>query len=356
MPRVFHIVISSTHFGGVERYVCDVAAETASRGWEVAVVGGDTDRMSAALGTRVRWEPGSTPLQSLRSVLRLGRWDISHAHMTAAEAIAVATRRVHRAPVVSTRHFAAMRGASRVGRVIAPWIANGLAREFATGEFVAQHLERPPAAVVLSGVPQSRCLWRPTNRVVLVLQRLAVEKDTVTALRAWQASQLVADGWSLRVVGEGSQQRELERLVASEAIRGVVFTGGTDNVAGELQRAGILLASAPGEPFGLAVLEAMAAGVPVVACASGGHLETVGLVEGAAMFPPRDPAAAATALRSLLSDSKRARMSAEGQRIVAERFTVTQHVDRLLAQYEAVQAEATARRHNAAGTGYCDRS
>ena len=346
MSRVFHIVISSSPFGGVERYVCDVAAETASRGWEVAVVGGDTERMPAALGSRVRWELGSTPLESLRSVLRIGRWDVCHAHMTVAEAIAVATRRLHRAPVVTTRHFAAARGASRAGRAIAPWIANGLAREIATGEYVAQHLERPPAAVVPSGVPQSPCLWRRANRVVLVLQRLAVEKDTITALRAWQTSQLVGDGWSLRIVGEGSQQRELESVVASEAIRGVTFTGWTDNVASELQRAGMLLASAPSEPFGLAVLEAMAAGVPVVACASGGHLETVGLVEGAAMFPPGDPATGAIALRSLLSDSKRARLSAEGQRIVAERFTIERHVDRLLAQYEAVQAEATTRRHS----------
>lgn len=347
MPRVIHVVISSTPFGGVERYVCDVAAETASLGWEVAVVGGDPDRMRAALGSRMRWEPGSTPLESLRSVLRLGRCDVIHAHMTKAEAIAVATRRVHHAPVVSTRHFAAVRGASRVGRVVAPWIAKGLAGEIAPSEFIARHLERPPAAIVPSGVPQSPNLWSTENRVVLVLQRLAVEKDTVTALQAWRLSQLVGDGWSLRIVGEGSEQPELERVVASEEIGGVTFAGWTDTVANELRSAGILLASAPSEPFGLAVLEAMAAGIPVLACACGGHLETVGLVEGAAMYPPGDAAAAATALRSLLSDSKRARLSAEGQRIVAERFTIKQHVDRLLAQYEAVQGEATVRRDNA---------
>ena len=59
MPRVVHIVTTG-HFAGVERYVCDVAVETASRGWEVAVVGGNATRMPAALGNRVRWEPGTT--------------------------------------------------------------------------------------------------------------------------------------------------------------------------------------------------------------------------------------------------------------------------------------------------------
>ena len=109
MPRVLHIVVTDL-FAGVERYVCDVSTETARRGWEVAVVGGNAERMRATLGSDVRWEPGATLRESLRSVLRLGRWDICHAHMTAAETVALATRRVHRGNVVSTRHFAEEEG------------------------------------------------------------------------------------------------------------------------------------------------------------------------------------------------------------------------------------------------------
>jgi glycosyltransferase involved in cell wall biosynthesis len=337
MPRVVHIVTTGG-FAGVERYVSDVALETASRGWDVVVVGGDSERVPAAVGTAVRWERGATPLECVRSVFRVGRSDITHAHMTIAEAIAVATRPVHRAPVVSTRHFAARRGTSRAGWVVAPFIAARIAREIAVGKFVAQHIERQPAAVVESGVAESPCLWRPENHVVLVLQRLEAEKDTVTALRAWHASGLVDDGWSLRVVGDGSQRRSLEHVVSSEAIRGVTFAGWTDNVADELKAAGVLLAPAAAEPFGLAVLEAMSAGVPVVACASGGHLETVGLLEDAALFAPRDPSSAATALRSLISDSMRAQMSVAGRRVVAEQFTVERHVDRLLAEYAVVRS------------------
>jgi len=260
--------------------------------------------------------------------------------MTAAETVAVATRRVHRAVVVSTRHFANRRGESRAGRLAAPWIAAGISREFAIGEFVAGHLERPPAAVVVSGVPESPCLWRRANRAVLVLQRLEPEKDTMTALRAWQASQFADEGWSLRIVGEGSQLRMLDRCVEAERISGVTFTGWTADVSSEMQRAGILLASSPAEPLGLAVIEAMAAGVPVVASASGGHLETVGLLAGASLFPPGDGAAAAAALRSLLSVATRAKLSADGRRLVAERFTIEGHVDRLLVEYEAARRGA----------------
>jgi glycosyltransferase involved in cell wall biosynthesis len=339
MPSVVHIVMTG-NFAGVERYVCNVATETASRGWEVSVVGGDPERMAAALGDGVRWKAGANPLQTVRSVLRLGRRDICHAHMTAAEGAAIATRPAHRARVVSTRHFAAPRGESRVGQIFAPWIGSRLSREIAVGEFVAQHLEQPPAAVLASGIPESPCLWRNTNRVVLVLQRLELEKDTITALRAWQASQLTDEGWSLRIVGEGSQREMLERCVTSEAIPDVTFAGWTSDVTSELSIAGMLLAPAPAEPFGLAVLEAMAAGLPVVACASGGHLETIGLLASAPSFPPEDAAAAAVGLRALRSDSARAQVSAASRRLVAERFTVKRHVDHLLSQYEAARKGA----------------
>jgi glycosyltransferase involved in cell wall biosynthesis len=348
MPSVCHIVTTG-QFAGVERSVCDAAAETANRGWEVAVVGGDREQMLAGLGTCVRWEPGATPFECLRTVLRLGRWDICHAHMTLAEGVAVATRPVHGARVVSTRHFAAKRGASLAGRIVAPWIASRLTREIAVGDYVARHLERLPAAVVVSGVPPSTCLWRSTNRVVLVLQRLSPEKDTATALRAWETSGLAREGWVLRVVGDGSERRMLEGKVASEGIAGVTFTGWIVDIAEELRRAGILLATTPAEGLGLAVLEAMAAGVPVVACASGGHLETVGLLADARLFPPGDSAAGADALRSLLSDSTRAAMSAEGRRLVAERFTIERQVDRLLAEYDAALGGAGLLRSDGVG-------
>jgi glycosyltransferase involved in cell wall biosynthesis len=342
MPSVVHVVVTG-QFAGVERYVCDVATETVSRGWDVVVVGGHPRRMPDTLGDRVRWEPGATPLEAVRALRRLGQADICHAHMTAAEAVAVATRRLHHGEIVSTRHFAARRGASPLGRIVAPWIAAGLTREVAISAFVAARLERAPDAVVVSGVPRSPCLWMAANRVVLVLQRLEPEKDTLTALRAWQTSQLVDDGWSLRVVGEGSQRGLLEQWVATEAVEGVTFTGWTDDVPAELRRAGIAIASAPAEPLGLAVLEAMAAGVPVAACASGGHLETVGQLVDARLFPPGNQSAAAGALRSMLPDKTRTCLSARGRELASELFTIEGHVEHLFVEYDLACGDSAVR-------------
>ena len=242
------------------------------------MIGGNPQRMRSALGDAVDWLPGATAVEALRSLRRLGRRDVCHAHMTIAEAVSVAARPFHRAPVVSTRHFAAPRGASRAGRLLSPLISRGLTREIAVSDFVAQHLERPPDAVIRNGVPPSECLWRSTSRVVLVLQRLSPEKDTMTALRAWEASRLAEEGWSLRIVGAGAERAALEEYTASAHVPGVSIIGPVENVADEFSAAAILLAPAPAEPFGLAVVEAMAAGVPVVASAAGGHLETVGLL------------------------------------------------------------------------------
>ncbi|HVS85365.1 MAG TPA: glycosyltransferase family 4 protein [Gaiellaceae bacterium] len=337
--KLVHVVVTR-NFAGVERHVAGVARETAERGWRVTVVGGAPAAMRRSLGDVADWLPGGTPLEALRSLARVGRVDVCHAHMTLAETVAVAGRPFHRAPVVATRHFGAHRGQTRVGGAVAPWIARRVARELAVSEFVAGRMERPPHAVVPNGVPAGPLSWRPESRVVLLLQRLEREKDTLTALRAWRECGLESAGWSLRIAGDGSERRALEAWVATNGVPGVDFAGWREDPAAELAAAGILLATAPSEPFGLAVVEAMVAGVPVVAAAGGAHLETVGLLPDVPLFPPGDAAAAAEALRRLADPDLRARLSEAGRGLALERFTLGASVDRLLAEYDLVGAEA----------------
>jgi glycosyltransferase involved in cell wall biosynthesis len=264
--------------------------------------------------------------------------------MTTAEIVAISARVFHRAPIVSTRHFAARRGSRRAGRLVAPWVARRLARQIAVSEFVARHLEKPPDVVIRNGIRASAHLWRAESRVVLVLQRLEREKETLTALRAWRASRLWEDGWSMRVAGEGSERRALEAWVAGEEVPQIEFTGWAANTPDELVRAGILLAPGSSDSFGLAVVEAMAAGVPVVACAGGGHLETVALLPDARLFQPGDAEGAAAALRSLVPDEERTTVSEAGTRLAAETFALGGHIDQLLREYEVVRSRRTDRR------------
>lgn len=175
------------------------------------------------------------------------------------------------------------------------------------------------------------------------MHRLEKEKDTLTALRAWQASNLSDEGWTLRIVGDGSQRGDLNDWVRANEVREVTFAGWRQAVSEEFARAGLFLAPAPAEPLGLGVLEAMAAGVPVVAARGGGHLETVGLLPDARLFRPLDPASAAEAIRSFVPDDARTAASERGRAMVEARYTIAHHVDQLLAEY------ATARSGNGRG-------
>ena len=184
-------------------------------------------------------------------------------------------------------------------------------------------------------MPPSALRWRAESRIVLVLQRLEREKDTDDRARApGRLSGLAEEGWRLRVVGDGAERAAPRGDRAARGPRGCRCSpAGRIDVPDELADAAMLLAPAPAEPFGLAVVEAMAAGVPVVAAAGGGHLETVGRVAGARTFPPGDAAAAATALRALCSDELRAELSAASRLLAAEAFTVERQVDGLAEVY-----------------------
>jgi glycosyltransferase involved in cell wall biosynthesis len=81
-----------------------------------------------------------------------------------------------------------------------------------------------------------------------------------------------------------SQRSGLEAWVEARSVPEVSFAGWVPDVQVELARAGMVLAPAPAEPFGLGVIEAMGAGVPVVACGGGGHLETVARLSDAPLF------------------------------------------------------------------------
>ncbi len=338
MPSVVHVVVTA-NFAGVERYVTTTSGALAALGWQVSVIGGHPERMRAALADDVSWRPGGSLGQAWESLRRLGSQDICHVHMTAAEAVALAGRHVHHAPVVATRHFAARRGSSLLGRFLGPVIARGLRAEIAISDHVAAALERPPTRVLRNGVPlRAEPAWRATSTTVLVMQRLELEKDTATALRAWHGSGLAGMGWNLRVVGEGAQRARLEEQVRREGIASVTFVGWTADVDRELGGAGLLLASAPDEPLGLSVIEAMGAGVPVVAADAGGHRESAGAVPGAAMFSPHDHEGAAAQLRRLaLDDAARCRLAEAGRAVCRERFDLRRHAEELATFYDEVR-------------------
>ncbi len=187
----------------------------------------------------------------------------------------------------------------------------------------------------MSPIVTRRQLESPT---VAMLQRLTVEKSADVGIRAWAESGLAARGWTLVLAGEGALRADLVDLAGHLGIAdSVEFVGAVADTDGLLERSSILLAPAPGEPFGLSVVEAMAHGVPVVAARGGAHVETVG--DDGILFAPGDVSAAARALVELATDrTRRLEVGAALRLRQRHQFSLVGHVDRLERLYRDVIA------------------
>ena len=166
------------------------------------------------------------------------------------------------------------------------------------------------------------------GRHALVASRLAPEKGIDTAIEAAALS-----GVPLRVAGEGPAAAELAEL-ATRTGAPVEFTGRLDHASLERELAGaamLLMPSRYHEFAGYAALEAMAAGVPVVASSLGALPESVG---AARCVPPNDPAALAERMTALWTDPELRRT--EGDLLIARarsRHGEGEYVSRLLDLY-----------------------
>jgi glycosyltransferase involved in cell wall biosynthesis len=112
------------------------------------------------------------------------------------------------------------------------------------------------------------------------------------------------------------------------------FDGGVTNLRQHLAAADIFVLPSRSEGFSNAIVEAMAASLPVVATEVGGNAEAVNDGISGFLVPSEDPAALSAAIIRLLSDPSQARaMGAAGRSLVAERFTVEAMMNRTASAY-----------------------
>jgi glycosyltransferase involved in cell wall biosynthesis len=161
------------------------------------------------------------------------------------------------------------------------------------------------------------------GRFALVAARLTPEKGVADAIAACRAA-----GLALVVAGDGPQRAELEALAAGADVR---FTGRVerDELAALRRDAAVaIVPSRYAEILPLAALEAMAAGVPVVAARAGGLAE---IVPPAGLYPPGDVAALEERVQALWGDEA---AGAEALAVARERTAPAAVAARLRAVYE----------------------
>ena len=335
--------------GGSERHLLTLLPALAARGIDVRFLGLDDTRRAPdpfydALA--VPYERVSAPRdldpRLLRAIRRAARnVDLVHTHLVHADVYGAFGDRT----LVSSKHnddpFRA--GAFRfVERALARRTAKIIAITHALARFQIERVGLPAAKVevVHYGLDEPPVAWgtnppednaEPEERIALAVCRLEPQKGVDVAVEA------LADVPNTRfiVLGEGSERAQLERRAAELGVR-LSLPGRVPDVAAWLRRADVLVHPVRWEGFGLALLEAMLASLPVVATAVSSIPEIVVDGETGVLVPPEDPEALAAAINRVLDNP--GRLGERGYARARREFSVEKMVDRTLAVYDAARA------------------
>ncbi len=343
--KVLH-VINSLQTGGAERLLSDLVPVLTDRGLEceVYVLDAARDSFSAVLrkaGIQVRFAPTRcggpySPLHIFDIAREIRRWrpDIVHAHLAPTLHFCALLRLFMRRPrYVVTEH------ASENRRMHMPAVRD--LEEFCYGRYehvvsvsrecadkLENWLELPHSrfVVIANGVPLDRFSSRakPAADVLSALNgrigicmvaRLVPVKDHETALRA--VARLPRE-YCLVLAGDGPEKENIERLSWSLDLRDrILILGSRTDIPEVLAACRIYLQTSKIEGFGIAALEAMAAGLPVAASDAVGLGE---LVSGAGLTFPvgNDASCAVDILRIGTQPALAERLVADGHERAAQ--------------------------------------
>jgi phosphatidylinositol alpha-mannosyltransferase len=163
-------------------------------------------------------------------------------------------------------------------------------------------------------VPIAR--WQDGTRNILFVGRHEPRKGLVELLKAFRILRKTGCECRLLIVGSGPQEREARRYVLTRRLQGVEFLGrvSDDEKAQLFKTADVYASPATGrESFGIVLLEAMAAGTPIVCSDIHGYKGVVRRGREGLLVPPRKPKALASAIGQLLAnDELRAEMGRNG--------------------------------------------
>jgi glycosyltransferase involved in cell wall biosynthesis len=282
----------------------------------------------------------------VRRELRRLRPDIVHTHLVHADVYGALG--AGRLPLLSTKHNddRFRLGPFRyVERALAHRAKRVIAITQALREFCVDRVGLPAAKVevVRYGLDALPAPWGDGGdvpvpegaRILLAVGRLAEQKGLDVAVRALARIREREPAAVLVVLGEGPERARLEAMSG----QGVYLPGRVGDVASWYRRAEVLVHPARWEGFGLALLEAMLAGKPVVATNVSSAPEIVAAGETGLLVAPDDAAALAEAVLELLADPARAAAMGEaGLARARAEFSVARMADRTAALYAAVSS------------------
>jgi phosphatidylinositol alpha-mannosyltransferase len=350
--------------GGVQVHVRKLAERLRERGHDVTVLAAGSSR-PAEPWVRIVGRPVRVPYRGTvasiaplayrrtRAALASIAPDVVHVHEPLTPSVSMFATLTARAPVVATVHAyldrsRAMELAAPVLRRIWAKVHVGIAVSEAAASFLGRALPTAELEIVPNGVdvasfaaPVGEPFALPEGRRLAWVNRLDPQKGFPVAVAAF--AKVVDDVPDARLVvaGAGADRESLDLLTPAVRER-VDLLGAVPNERVPILHAACdaFVASAWGqESFGIALVEAMAAGLPVVATDIPGYREVVDHGVEGLLVPPRDPGALAAGLVRVLTEPELAARLGEAGRERARSYDWSLVVDRLEALYgRAVEA------------------
>jgi glycosyltransferase involved in cell wall biosynthesis len=347
--RVIHVCLG-LHLGGMEKLLVEFANHADRDQFDLQFISLTTKGAAAAEIERLGFEVialNQRPGLSAGLPFRLARLfqtasaGVVHTHNTKALLYGAPAARLADVPVVvHTRH------GQRLGATRRQTVLFNLAARCANSIVSVSHDSLQLAAA--QGLPRQRLVsihnginlaaWTavgpyPKGPVVFV-GRFSAEKDIATLLRAAAIAGKVDRTFRLCLAGEGPDRAGLQALAGELGIANrTVFLGEMQYIAALLAGSSLLVLPSLSEGISVALLEAMARGLPVVATRVGGNIEVVSHGQTGLLVETRSPQALAEAMLTIYQNPPLARQMGE-----AGRQRVEEHFDarRMVAQYEAL--------------------
>lgn len=348
--------------GGVQVHVRQLAAELRARGHRTSILAPGS-RPSGDAGVRIVGRPVRVPYRGtvapisfspgswrrIRSAMRSFDPDVIHAHEPLTPSTSMLAVLAASAPVVATFHASLDRSrlmelAEPALRQVSGRIDAGVAVSDAAASFVRRVI-RVPLEVVPNGVdvgafahPGRPLEGLPAGPKILWVNRLDPQKGFGIMLQAFEQLAWEVGEAHLLVAGDG-RDRVLLRSLPGDLRSRILRLGTVPH--GELPRyhaaADVYVAPATGqESFGIVLVEAMAAGVPVVASDIAGYREVVRDGIDGLLVPPGDPNALAGAIRRVLFEPELAATLRDAGRSRADVFSWQAVAPRLEVIYDRV--------------------
>jgi phosphatidylinositol alpha-mannosyltransferase len=362
--------------GGVTKHIAHLAAEFRRQGHLVHIIApcsrpeppSEDGPIVHAIGRVVpvpangsvaRITLSLTLSRTVKRLLAAEQFDVLHLHEPLMPALPLTVLRHSKTTNIGTFHAFRQSNISAyfytkpvlryfVGRLHGRIAVSACARDFVADYFPGEY------RIIPNGIDLARFSaphppfpqYRDGKLNVLFVGRLEKRKGVSHLLRAWIHVQRELPDTRLIIVGEGRPLESYRRFVAAHGLPNVVFTGyvSDEDLLRYYHTCDVFCAPSTGqESFGIVLLEAMAAGKPIVASAIPGYQEVVRHQQEALLVEPRDEQALAVSLVHLLVDEQlRRRLGAAGRQRAAQ-FSWDRIASQVLAYYaEVVEARAHA--------------